>query len=210
MMAYPRHTMLRVAPEVWVTMLAQIPQAAELPLVRAWADRGLPLVVRRQGRGDGPGVIGVGLPLPPSLGKLRLALTIPQGAAIAASPPPLLSQVAVAAPAAWQDAVTDLIACDAQMRCFGSLAWQYLTGLAYLSPTSDLDLVCDVGDALAADARAAGIAQVALRAPMTIDGELVGAGGNAVQWREWLSGSREVLVKTRSDGGLMARETVFA
>ncbi len=67
---------------------------------------------------------------------------------------------------------------------FGSLLWQYLTGLGYLSPRSDIDVlwpvptVCDIGSLLV------GITEAERLAPMRIDGEVVFPDGNAVNWRE--------------------------
>jgi phosphoribosyl-dephospho-CoA transferase len=208
-MTYPRHRMLRVAPEAWAAMLAETPQDLP-PVVREWAERGLPLVARRQACGDVAGSVFLGLPLPPSLGKLRLSFAVPRQAVVSDQPPPLLSQAAEVAPEAWRATIAALVQADAGTRCYGSLAWHWLTGLAYLSSTSDLDLLWQVPDRHAADAKAASLAAIARQAPMSIDGELVTPRGEAVQWSEWLSDAPEVLVKSSQGGQLMARDAVFA
>lgn len=204
-----RHHMLRVTPQAWPAVLAAVPDHASLPLLRDWADRGWPLIARRAACGDATGHLPVGLPLPPALGKLRIALSVPPEALLSQEPPPLLRDAASVAPAAWHATIAALVEEDADTRCFGSLAWQYLTGLDYLSPTSDLDLLWEADDAFAADAKAARIAAIEIHAPMRLDGELVQAGGNAVQWREWLSDAREVLVKSTQGSRLTARNTVL-
>jgi phosphoribosyl-dephospho-CoA transferase len=64
---------------------------------------------------------------------------------------------------------------------FGGLLWQALTGLPYLSATSDLDLLWPgpVGPAFLD-----GLADLAAQAPMRLDGEICLADGFAVNWRE--------------------------
>jgi phosphoribosyl-dephospho-CoA transferase len=110
----------------------------------------------------------------------------------------LLAEAAHAAPARWRDCIDACLRLDPRTRVYGSLAWQHLTGLPYLSDTSDLDLLWQLPPASDVDALLAGIATIAREAPMRIDGEVVGAAGG-VQWRELL-GDRvdDVLVKASS------------
>jgi phosphoribosyl-dephospho-CoA transferase len=67
---------------------------------------------------------------------------------------------------------------------FGSLLWQHLTGLAYLSPHSDLDLLWPVPAAFDVLSLVFSIAEVQRDAPLRIDGEVIFADGSAVNWRE--------------------------
>jgi phosphoribosyl-dephospho-CoA transferase len=99
---------------------------------------------------------------------------------------------------------------DTSCRCFGSLAWQYLTGLSYLTDTSDLDLLVECRSSADAMRATALLNDIAERAPMRIDAELVTPCGTAVQWREWLSGNPELLVKSHAGSALIAREALFA
>lgn len=191
-------------------MLANQRDHVALPLVADWAERGWPLVVRRPVCADLPGSLPVGLPLPPALGKLRLAFLVPQGAVVEHRAPPLLADAAPVAPAPWRATIAALLRHDPRTRCYGSLAWQHLTGLDYLTPSSDLDLLWTVPDRQAADALVTTLAAIDSAAPMRIDGEMVAAQGQAVQWREWASGAGEVLVKSAEGAGLMARDRVFA
>ena len=82
-----------------------------------------------------------------------------------------------------------------ETRTFGSLAWQHLTGLPYLSDGSDLDLLWPLSSARQAGTLPSDIARIARQAPMKVDGEILGSAGGA-QWRE-LTGddAREILVK---------------
>jgi phosphoribosyl-dephospho-CoA transferase len=183
-----RHELLRVAPEFWPQVLASRPEIAAVPLLLAWAERGWPVIVRRPLRGDPPDAASVGVPLPPATGKLRIALTVPADAMRERSLPPTLWTVRHAADPAWEHTIFALVMLGTRHgvapASFGSLLWQHLTGLPYLSPRSDLDVLwrvprdCEIGSLLA------GIAAAARVAPMRIDGEVVFPDGTAVNWRE--------------------------
>jgi phosphoribosyl-dephospho-CoA transferase len=134
---------------------------------------------------------------------------LPFEAVIASEEPPLLSDARRAAPASWHSVITKLVTSDVKVRCFGSLAWELLTGLPYLSESSDLDLLWRIDGASNADALVDEIALIEAYAPMRIDGELVAPSGLAAQWREWRSGVSEILVKDWAENRLMAREEMF-
>src|SRR5271165_4792320 len=153
---YRRHAMLTPAPQAWAALVAGRPDLAGEPLVPGWADAGYPLVVRRPVCSDAADEIPLGLPLPPAHGKRRLALTLAPAGILHASPPPLLADAAGDAPGKWWDCVEELIKLDPKTRVFGSLAWQHLTGLSYLTHGSDLDLLWDLSLGADLDALLAG------------------------------------------------------
>jgi phosphoribosyl-dephospho-CoA transferase len=200
----PRHMLAYVAPEAWATMIG----ADEPAALRDWAAAGRPAIVRRTLCDDGDAV-PLGVPLPPALGKRRVALRCPPHAILRTAAPPLLRDAAAAAPREWQVTIAALLLCDPAMRCFGSLAWQYLTGLAYLGESSDIDLILACAGAAEADARAAQLAVIAADAPMRVDAELVATDGAAVQWREWRSGAPDVLAKSPDAARLVDRAAIF-
>ena len=75
------------------------PALAADPLVRAWAERGWPLIVRRASPDEADaGRVPLGLPLPPSAGKRRIALNAAADALATVGLLPALSDVLVAAP----------------------------------------------------------------------------------------------------------------
>jgi phosphoribosyl-dephospho-CoA transferase len=140
---------------------------------------------------------------------MRIALTVPEQAVLQRSPLPSLPAVFLAADPGWGPTIHALVALGARHgvspAAFGSLLWQYLTGLPYLSPRSDLDVLWPVQADCEIGALAAGIAAAELGAPMRIDGEVVFPDGEAVNWRELHSalnqdGPTEVLAK--STGGV--------
>ncbi|WP_442580886.1 malonate decarboxylase holo-[acyl-carrier-protein] synthase [Mesorhizobium sp. ASY16-5R] len=201
-----RHDLIFVNQAAWRSMLATRRDLAANPLVALWADKGWPLVLRRAMPGEGHGV-PLGLPLPPSAGKKRLSFLVRPEDVVSAAPPPALQQAARSAPRAWWptlDGLDDLASRHAaEARVFGSLAWQALTGLDYLTERSDLDLLLQVHRATDLRRLTAGMARIERAAPMRLDGELVRYDGAAVNWREFHAGAQEILVKTASDVALL-------
>jgi phosphoribosyl-dephospho-CoA transferase len=208
--AIERHTMVKVSAAGWAAVMKRYPELASEPIVAGWARAGHPLIVRRSACGDAVGMIPLGLPLPPSHGKRRIALSLPATDIVASAPPPLLANAAAAAPAAWDETIDLLLKLLPGTRTYGSLAWQHLTGLPYLSDGSDLDLLWPLSSAAQARILPSDIARIAKRAPMRLDGEIVGPAG-AVQWRE-LSGTDadEIIVKSPAGVSSATRAAFFA
>jgi phosphoribosyl-dephospho-CoA transferase len=105
-----------------------------------------------------------------------------------------------AAPPSWRTTLLRLGELAAQQgveaRVFGSLAWQAITGLDYLTDRSDLDVALHVHRNTQLRPLADELARIEADAPMRLDGELIRGDGSAVNWRELHGGAREVLVKT--------------
>src|SRR5262249_31176029 len=83
-----RHDLVFVLPAAWRTTLESYAALAREPLVAGWADCGWPLIARRPAPDDKLGV-PVGLPLPPSHGKRRLAFVLQHNDIASTAPPPL-------------------------------------------------------------------------------------------------------------------------
>lgn len=212
-----RHALLRVAPDDWARVLALWPGRRTLaPEAGAalddWANRGWPAIVRRRTAGDPPGALPVGVPLPPALGRLRCALTLPPETHWAIVPAPSLPDLRATAPAAWHEAIDAVLALGrasgAAPRAFGSLLWQGLTGLPYLGVGSDLDLLWTLSEATELDGLLDGLARIDAAGPVRLDGEILLPDGAGVNWREShraraLPGG-EVLAK--GDAGLSLRD----
>ena len=183
-----RHDLLHVAPDVWASVLALCPPLADLPLVGDWADRGWPVIVRRRGEVEDRHLIPVGVPLPPAAGKRRVALLIPPDGVLQRSLPPSLHAMANVADPGWRSTIDALLAVGARSgvepSAFGSLMWQHLTGLAYLSPHSDLDVLWPLPADFDVHSLVCRIAAVQRHAPLRIDGEIIFPDGSAVNWRE--------------------------
>lgn len=191
-----RHDLVYVLPLAWRALIASRDDADEL--VVEWADRGWPLVARRYADDEHNG-IALGLPLPPSLGKRRLSFNVNERDIVEITQPPLLDDAIAFVPLAWRGTLERIVAMASSFgvepRVFGSLAWQTLTGLDYLSPTSDLDLLVPMPEAADVRAFTARLAAIEADAPMRLDGELVRGDGIAANWREIHANTSEVLVK---------------
>jgi phosphoribosyl-dephospho-CoA transferase len=183
-----RHELLRLAPESWDRTLASRPNLAAVPLLATWVDNGWPVVVRRRVAGECAEMVPIGVPLPPSAGKLRIALAVPKESVLVRSSPPSLWTVRHAVDRSWQSTIRALVMLGARHAvtpaAFGSLLWQYQTGLCYLSPRSDLDLLWRAHEGYEISYLLTGIAEAERNAPMRIDGEIVFPNGAAVNWRE--------------------------
>ncbi|WP_343727084.1 malonate decarboxylase holo-[acyl-carrier-protein] synthase [Burkholderia seminalis] len=206
-----RHTLVTLTAAGWDAAFARDRALAGDPLVRAWAGRGWPLIVRRASPDEaGAGRVPLGMPLPPAAGKRRIALNVAADALATVGPLPALADVLGAAPDAWHVPLRALDAlgarCGVQGRVFGSLAWQALTGEPYLGPSSDLDIVFPLPDAASLAPLLDGLAAIDAHAPMRIDGELLRADGAGVNWRELHARRPEVAVKTAVAVELMAAD----
>jgi phosphoribosyl-dephospho-CoA transferase len=201
-----RHDLVFMSPVAWRTLLQTRDDLAEEPLVAGWVDRCWPLVARRPMPGEKLGV-ALGLPLPPFAGKRRLSVLIQPDDIVSTAPPPPLNAAIGAAPACWRPALDELASLafrhGIEARVFGSLAWQSLTGLQYLTDSSDLDVLLPLPRDNDPIELTAGLAAIEATAPMRLDGELVRDDGAGVNWRELHDGAREILIKTASGVALL-------
>ena len=209
-MRFDRHRLVYLDPARWGEILAAHPVLQVIPVVIDWVAKGNPLIARRPICDDTARLVPLGLPLPPSLGKQRLAVAVPADGILSNTAPPLLADAGRTASVAWQATIAALVALDPETRCFGSLAWAHLTGLPYLSKTSDLDLVWQVSTADAAARLAAALVRIDAEASVRLDGEIVTPTGLAVQWRELASAAPAMLVKAADGNRMIARTELFA
>jgi phosphoribosyl-dephospho-CoA transferase len=206
-----RHDLVFVSPVAWRSLLQRHDDLAEGPLVIEWVDRGWPLIARRAMHGEADG-LPLGLPLPPFAGKRRLSVLAQPEDIVSTAPPPGLKAAISVAPNRWQHTLGAVVSLASrhgvEARIFGSLAWCALTGLNYLTDTSDLDLLLPIHCCRDLVRLTAGLAAIEAKAPMRLDGELMRADGVAVNWREFHTGARELLVKT-TDGVALLDANVF-
>ncbi|MEE7494415.1 malonate decarboxylase holo-[acyl-carrier-protein] synthase [Methylobacterium oryzae] len=183
---FRRHDLVQVDPAAWAAWRADRPDLATVPHLAGWAASGRPLIVRRRVPGETGDAVPLGLPLPPADGKRRIGLALP-ASALSPAPAVSLSEAAAHAPEPWGSTVDALTALGRRHglvpRPFGSLLWQAVTDLTYLSTTSDLDLLWP-GRPPVPSGLLDGIAAVADKAPMGIDGEILLPDGAGLHWRE--------------------------
>jgi phosphoribosyl-dephospho-CoA transferase len=201
---FTRHDLVRVEPRAWAAWLETRADLNGLRHVCSWAEAARPLIVRRLVPGETGDDIPLGLPLPPADGKRRLGLALPANA-LERVPPPSLADVAGDAPSQWLPTIGTLVALGRDHRIpprpFGSLLWQSMTGLTYLSASSDLDLLWPCPGAVPASLLDR-LGAIADAAPMRIDGEILLSDGTGLHWRELRDAPDGGSVLAKSVGGL--------
>ena len=203
-----RHDLVFVSPAGWRAMLDARGDLAADRLLAHWPKMRWPTIRRRALPCEANG-LALGLPLPPSAGKKRISFLIDMDHVTSVTRPPMLRQARPYAPRNWWPALDrlDVLALRhaVDARVFGSLAWQSLTGLDYVTIHSDLDVLFEFRGGTDIDRLVADIAAIETEAPMRIDGELMNANGAAVNWRELHGGAGELLVKSIDSVGLLGR-----
>jgi phosphoribosyl-dephospho-CoA transferase len=159
-----------------------------------WQSQHWPVVVRRLDADAAADEICLGLPLPPDAAgvKVRIALRARLAEVERVAPALTLREAAVReGVAAFCEDADGL-----PLRVFGSVAMQALTGLRYVTASSDIDVLFapasrqQLEDGLALLSRHG--------ATLPLDGEVVFPGGAAVSWKEWqmaMTHPAKVLVK---------------
>jgi phosphoribosyl-dephospho-CoA transferase len=115
--------------------------------LRNWIGRGRPVIIRRPCKSEDGKFVYVGLSLPPDPVKRRLAFRLPYSSLTNVVEPPLWTECAEASPESSQIAGPILSAVEAAklpLQTFGSYAWQHYTGLSYVTPQSDIDLIVPI------------------------------------------------------------------
>jgi phosphoribosyl-dephospho-CoA transferase len=155
--------------------------------LKLWEGQDWPAVVRRMDIGVGDDEVCLGLPLPPDEDtgeKLRISLRA-QVRHIARAAPAVDLRAALRSSGPWRErlAALERDAAGLGLRVYGSLAMQALTGLLYVSATSDVDVLFSPSSRSQLDAGVALLSRHAALLPL--DGEIVFPGGQAVSWKEW-------------------------
>ena len=219
---FARHDILRILPEDWSAALARSDAAAVADeqaraLLAGWAAARRPAIVRRRSECETSNGVPLGVPLPPRHGKLRIALTLPADVTVTRVAPLGLADARAVVPAAWTGVGRALEDLGAEVgivpQVFGALLWAALTGLDYLGPGSDLDLLWRVTAATDLSRLLRGLARIDSGGIVAIDGEILLPDGAGMQWRELARASHEpggrVLAKTMDGVSLRRADTLF-
>jgi phosphoribosyl-dephospho-CoA transferase len=177
------------------------PEHTARALLDDWIGRGHPLIITRQP--PDAEAVALGLALPRSRGKARLAVLVPWCCVREARRPPELAAARERLPAAWQPKLRALLASREVVatapRLYGSAAMEVVTGEPCLGPTSDLDLLLAPPTWAAALTVATTMATIdqSVAGPR-LDGEIRNRDGVAIAWRELASRPLRVLTKSRT------------
>jgi phosphoribosyl-dephospho-CoA transferase len=207
-----RHDLAWLTEAGWQRVLSSPGCPAELG---EWAVRSLPLVGRRHEAGVGADMACLGAPLPPDRNgvKRRAAFTVPLDEVAHASPPLALPAAAAACaasmPPAWGEPLGELCGRLPGLRVYGSFAMQALTGDAYITAASDIDLLFTPSNPDELESGLRELQSFAQRLPL--DGEVLFPSGDAVAWKEWVAAgpSARVLAKRRDTVRLARRDELL-
>jgi phosphoribosyl-dephospho-CoA transferase len=185
-------------------------------LAAVWRAAYRPFIAARRLLDDPAGFVRLGVATPD---KRRIGLLTAVATVERAAPSPLLTEVVAseACPSVWVPSLMTsarrLADAGSTARVFGSLAWGFLTGLPYVRPESDVDLLFEPdswADAVRlADLLSAMEADAAPGAPR-LDGEIILPGGWGASWRELAGRPRAVLLKGSQDVVLRPYEQLAA
>ena len=185
---FERHMLVWLAEPGWRAALDAAPPEHR-PALKIWQGQNWPAIVRRYDAGAPPDDICLGLPLPPDDDtgqKIRVALRAHVGH-ISKAAPAIELRAALRAAGEWRAPLAALerecSGAGLDFRLYGSLAMQALTGLLYLTPESDVDILFHP---TTRKQLAEGLAVLSRHAKyLPLDGEIVFPGGLAVSWKEW-------------------------
>jgi phosphoribosyl-dephospho-CoA transferase len=188
-----RHHLIWPSDPGWQRLQEQVADARRRATMAHWQSNNWPVVARRADADAATDEICAGIALPPDEqgNKPRIALRLRAGEVAVARAPILLQDVLAARlpglPPAWPRAMAELHAQASRagiaLSVFGSLAWQALTGQAYLRSGSDIDLLFQPASRRQLEQGVRLLAYHAMFLPL--DGEIVFPGEAAVSWKEW-------------------------
>lgn len=217
MQAPQRHGLVWLDPNLEVSPCTASPSHAAA--VREWIAKGLPLVVARQPQQleDSGTHIAVGLTLPPPAIRQRVSLVVPTAAILRLSGPLALAQAYDAVDSGCQELIQRvLVICEeanVMPHVYGSALWQTVSGSAYMTDSSDLDLlfVCHETSNME---RLLHFLERCEGAKPRLDGELAAPSGWAAAWREVAAAGKTgglgtVLAKSRYQVRLLRLDEFF-
>jgi phosphoribosyl-dephospho-CoA transferase len=183
---FERHMLVWLGEDGW-RAVQRAAREQHKPALKLWEGQDWPAVVRRMDIDARDDEVCLGLPLPPdedSGEKVRVSIRA-QVAHISRAAPAVDLRAALRSSGPWRErlAALDIDAAGMGLRVYGSLAMQALTGLLYVSQTSDVDVLFYPASRKQLDDGMEVLSRHATRLPL--DGEIVFPGGQAVSWKEW-------------------------
>jgi phosphoribosyl-dephospho-CoA transferase len=206
-----RHVLVWLREAGHAALIAQVENDTQREFGCTWLAEKRPVVVSRQSEGISNELLAVGLALPPSLGKCRISLKLSRADITTVAPPLQLAQVILHSPAEWQAALQKLDHAAKNigitLRVYGSFSWQSVSGLSYVTATSDIDLLWHAHSPTQLQQGIALLSEWEKTSGLRADGEVLFGDDHAVSWREWSQSNAEenarVLVKRDHSAALL-------
>ena len=199
-----RPELLRRHSFAWITDSGSRSQfvEGEIPLndaicLRNWLTRGRPLIIRRPCRSEDEKSVYVGLSLPPDPVKRRLPFQLPFSSLANIVEPPLWTECAEAFPESSEmvgPILSVIKAAKLPLQTYGSYAWQHFTGLPYVTPNSDIDLIVPI-NRREDWRRFRQLMSETQKTDQRVDLEIMLNGDASFHWREFDAPGRQLLFK---------------
>jgi phosphoribosyl-dephospho-CoA transferase len=178
-----------------------------------WFQKGFPGIVRRPCFAEN-NKICLGFPFPPSLGKLRLSCELSMEKIGTIKKLPNLMESRKAFPEDSSEALDKLqIALNGKKLSaytVGSIAWETLTGVSYVTGNSDIDLLFIIDNKEEFEELDAILEKWHSEMKRKCDIEIMFPNGNGFLWKEYRQSNSEVLVKGNSKVYRASLEQLFA
>lgn len=204
-MSISRHDLVWLTTEGWDCLYDQSPEKKEE--LTFWQEHNYPTIVRRCELPISHERIAVGMALPPSMGKQRLAFSVGSKHINNISKPLSLTKIIPYAPKSWQENLITLAQENLEIGVYGSLSWQVLTQLDYVQLHSDIDLLFKIDTHSQLTKALTVLKHFSLSLPL--DGELIFPDGSAVSWKEMRDQQPSLLVKRLNSVNLVKREVLL-
>lgn len=215
---FARHKIIWATNDGWEQLRAGA-DAADLEILDRWREADWPLIIRRRDEDARPEEICVGIALPPDPvngKKKRIGLRVTREAVREVRQPLAIGEVLKAAPEWWRPGLESLAERTRELglnfRVYGSLALQAMTGQAYITPRSDIDLLF-LPLSVAQLGTGTGLLSYYANS-LPLDGEIVFPAGRGVSWKEWTravhaSSNLRVLTKDAHEVSLMSTSALL-
>lgn len=189
---YARHDLIWLSNQGWQRALNAVPEH-DRHAVEMWRQADWPAIVRRADADLLPNQLSIGIALPPNPvdgAKTRVGLRVEQADIKKLLPPLPVARVVDAVPEHWRVLLKalerDASSSGLAVNVYGSVALQALTGQAYVTAVSDIDLLIRPVNCEQLTRSLDLLNRYADSLPL--DGEIVFPEGQAVAWKE-LSGA---------------------
>jgi len=212
-----RHSLVWLDPALDVSPCTTDPGHAVA--AREWIAKGLPLVVARQPQQQDTDLthVAVGLTLPPPATRQRVSLSVPAAAILRQSGPLALTQAHDAVDRRCQELIQRILTICGDTKVtpyvYGSVLWQTVSGSAYMTESSDLDVlfVCNKTSNMHC---LLDLLETCEGSKPRLDGELAAPSGWAAAWREVAAAGRAggpgtVLAKSTYEVRLLRLDEFF-
>jgi phosphoribosyl-dephospho-CoA transferase len=203
----------------WITDFGSVSRFGEgeislsdLICLRNWLGRGRPVIIRRPCTSEDGKSVYIGLSLAPDPGKRRLAFRLPFSSLANVVEPPLWTECVEAFPESseWASPILSAVkTAKLPLQTFGSYAWQHYTGLSYVGPRSDIDLIVPI-NRRQDWRRFRQLMSENQKTDHRVDLEIILNGDASFNWREFEMPGRQLLFKGNRSVWMGAKSDVEA